>query len=91
MTRYAGIREIGAVIRLTVDPESQEMLQLVLKPELTQRVSPRSSVRVDGAGGKFQIRVKGRDLSSFRASVTSIFRLLNVIIEMQRIVGDESS
>ena len=90
MTRYTGIREIGAVIRLTADSESRKMLQLVLEPELTQHVSSRSLAKVEEADGKLRIRVKGRDLSSFRASVTSIFRLLNVIIEMQKIIGDKS-
>nr|MDO8099808.1 KEOPS complex subunit Pcc1 [Candidatus Njordarchaeota archaeon] len=90
MTSYTGIREISAVIRLAVGPQTQEMLHVVLKPELTQRVSPRSSVKVDSIDNEFQVRVKGRDLSSFRASITSVFRLLNVIIEMQRIVRDKS-
>ena len=90
MTSYAGIEGVSATIRLTVNSESQEMLQKVLAPELTHRVSPRSFVKVDIANGEFLIRVKGRDLSSFRASITSIFRLLHVVIEMQRIVRDQS-
>jgi tRNA threonylcarbamoyladenosine modification (KEOPS) complex Pcc1 subunit len=81
-----GIKRISAVIRLDIDSESEKMLQLVLRPELIQQVSPRSSVKVESVDGKFQIRVKGRDLSSFKASVTSIFRLLNVIAEVQKIV-----
>jgi len=90
LTGYSGIKEISAVIRLTVDPQTQEMLHVVLKPELTQRVSPRSSVKVDSVDNEFHVRVKGRDLSSFRASITSIFRLLNIIIELQSMVGDKS-
>jgi tRNA threonylcarbamoyladenosine modification (KEOPS) complex Pcc1 subunit len=90
LTTYAGIEEISAAIKLTVNHETQEILQLVLEPELTHRVSPRSSIKVDSINGKFRIRVKGRDLSSFRASVTSIFRLLHVVIEVQRIVHNHS-
>jgi tRNA threonylcarbamoyladenosine modification (KEOPS) complex Pcc1 subunit len=90
LTKYIGIREISGIIRLNADAETQEMLRVVLKPELTQRLSPRSSVEVDSVEGRLRIRVEGRDLSSFRASVTSIFRLLNVIIEMQKILGAKS-
>jgi tRNA threonylcarbamoyladenosine modification (KEOPS) complex Pcc1 subunit len=86
LTNRTGIKAFSAVITLEIDSQSEKMLRSVLTPELTQSVSPRSSVKIGSGNGKFQISVKGRDLSSFKASVTSIFRLLNVVTEMQKIV-----
>jgi tRNA threonylcarbamoyladenosine modification (KEOPS) complex Pcc1 subunit len=86
VTNRTVIKAFSAVITLEIDSESEKMLRSVLAQELTQSVSSRSSVKIGSGNGKFQIIVKGRDLSSFKASVTSIFRLLNVVTEMQKII-----
>jgi tRNA threonylcarbamoyladenosine modification (KEOPS) complex Pcc1 subunit len=76
------------MIEIITEPDARHLLLEVLKPELTQRISSRSAVRLEGFDHGVRIVVRGTDLSSFRASVNSIMRLLNVVFGVLKIVGN---
>jgi tRNA threonylcarbamoyladenosine modification (KEOPS) complex Pcc1 subunit len=88
MNNSSKVKTISAVIEIITEPETKELVLSVLKPELTQQNFSRSSVTIDSFDRGLHIKVRGTDLSSFRASVNSIMRLLNVISEMQKTISD---
>jgi len=77
-----GLEAISATIEIATEPRAQQVVLKVLKPELTQQVSSRSSVEMESVDHGVRIRVRGTDLSSLRASVNSIIRLLNLVFEL---------
>jgi tRNA threonylcarbamoyladenosine modification (KEOPS) complex Pcc1 subunit len=84
----SNMETISAVIEIIAEPEIKELVLNVLKPELAQQRFSRSSVTVDSFDRGLHIKVKGTDLSSFRASINSIMRLLSVISEMQKTISN---
>jgi tRNA threonylcarbamoyladenosine modification (KEOPS) complex Pcc1 subunit len=83
------IQPVRAIIRLDMGYDTQELVLAALKPEFVQQHPNRSSALIDGSHGELIIKVKARDLSSFRASLASILRLINVVVEMQRVVREK--
>jgi tRNA threonylcarbamoyladenosine modification (KEOPS) complex Pcc1 subunit len=81
------MQTISAVIEIIAEPETKELALSVLKPELTRQNLSRSSVTIDSFDRGLHIKVRGTDLSSFRASVNSIMRLLNVIFQIQKTIS----
>lgn len=90
MIKHPAIKAISAVIEIEAEPEIQKLIRSVLSPELSQSVSSRSSVSISSIDNRLDIRVEGRDLSSFRASATSILRLLSVIAEIHETIDNDS-
>jgi tRNA threonylcarbamoyladenosine modification (KEOPS) complex Pcc1 subunit len=78
------LKAVRALIEIAVGPRVQDLVLKVLKPELAQKASSRSSVTIESFNQGLHINVKGTDLSSFRASLNSIMRLLNVIFGVLR-------
>ncbi len=89
MDNSSNLETISAVIKIFAEPVTKELALSVLKPELTQQTLSRSSVMIDSFDRGLRIKVKGTDLSSFRASVNSIMRLLSVISEIQKIISNQ--
>jgi tRNA threonylcarbamoyladenosine modification (KEOPS) complex Pcc1 subunit len=80
---------IEATIELDSEASTRELMLAVLGPEFARRNGHRSTVNISPSTRGLKIRVKARDLSSFKASVTSTLRLLSVILETQRTIRKE--
>jgi tRNA threonylcarbamoyladenosine modification (KEOPS) complex Pcc1 subunit len=88
LEHYSDLEAITATIEIVTGLEARHLVLEVMKPELTQRVSSRSSVGIESYDQGVRIVVKGTDLSSFRASVNSIMRLLSVVFGVLKTVGN---
>jgi tRNA threonylcarbamoyladenosine modification (KEOPS) complex Pcc1 subunit len=86
LKKSSGIHAVRAIVKLYTEPETRELVLAVLKPEFAHQNPSRSAVKISSSTGGLDIKVKATDLSSFRASVTSILRLINVVFETQRII-----
>jgi tRNA threonylcarbamoyladenosine modification (KEOPS) complex Pcc1 subunit len=88
LNKGSDLAAISATIEIVTEPRAQLVVLEVLKPELAQQVSSRSSVEMESFDHGLRIRVRGTDLSSFRASINSIIRLLNLVFEVLRTVSN---
>lgn len=88
MNKGSDLEAISATIEIATEPSAQRVVLEVMKPELMQQASSRSSVAMESFDRGVRIRIRGTDLSSFRASVNSITRLLNLIFEVLRTVSN---
>jgi len=88
LENYPDLEAITALIEVTTKPTIQHLVIDALKPELTRQVSSRSFVTMESFDRGVHISVRGTDLSSFRASVNSIMRLLNVVFGVLKSVSN---
>ncbi|WXG42891.1 MAG: KEOPS complex subunit Pcc1 [Promethearchaeati archaeon SRVP18_Atabeyarchaeia-1] len=90
MKKLPDVWAIRATLELETRTETQELVLAVMRPEFARQNSTRSNVVTKASSHGVIIKVKARDLSSFRSSVTSILRLISVILEMQKIIRNEA-
>jgi tRNA threonylcarbamoyladenosine modification (KEOPS) complex Pcc1 subunit len=83
------IRAIRGTIELETERDTQELVLVVLEPESAHRSGHRSRVTISPSTRGLKMKVKATDLSSFKASLTSTFRLISVILETQRTIREE--
>jgi tRNA threonylcarbamoyladenosine modification (KEOPS) complex Pcc1 subunit len=88
LENHSDLEAISALIEIIAEPRVQDLVLKILKPELIHQASVRSSVSMESFDRGVHISVRGTDLSSFRASVNSIMRLLNVIFGVLKTVSN---
>ena len=87
LENHSDLKAISAMIEITAEKDLQELIVEVLSTDFVQRVSSRSFVSIERSGPGIRIIVRGRDLSSFRASLNSVMRLLGVMLGVLKAVS----